>query len=87
MAGRIKKAAKELGLNVMTGGVYGAAKGVKTVAGIAACKKKGGKWVGGRCQIGQQPRGGRPDIMSTRPKPRTGRKKYPGVGDWYPEKG
>ena len=92
MAGRIKKMAKEVGLNVMTGGLYGAGKSVKTVAGMASCKKKGGKWVKGRCVMGPETKmkgspGPRPDIMSTRPKPRKGRKKYPGTGDWYPEKG
>ena len=96
MAGKIKKMAKEVakvGAAAMIpgGAVVKAALDIKGASGKIACRKKGGKWVKGKCVM--SPKGGpskermRPDITSTRPKPRKGRKKYPGTGDWYPERG
>ena len=86
MAG-IKKIAKEVAegaLNAGTLGLYGA---IKSSSGMASCRKKGGKWVKGKCVMGPDKRRIRPDIMSPIPGARSGKKKYPGTGDWYPEKG
>ena len=101
MAGKIKKIAKNVAegaLNVATLGAYGAVPNMSR--GARSCRKKGGKWVKGKCVTSGGPKGPllgpdgigrkerkRPDITSTRPKTRKGRKKYPGTGDWYPEKG
>ena len=93
MAGKIKQIAKQVSkagvAAVVPGGAaLKAALDVKGSRNKIACQKKGGKWVKGRCVMGPEfETGPRPDIMSTRPKPRTGRKKHPGTGDWYPEKG
>ena len=105
MAGKIKKMAKEVakvGAAAMIpgGAVVKAALDIKGASGKIACRKKGGKWVKGKCVtskgpllgpdgIGRKGEGspGRRPGYPSRPKPRKGRKKYPGTGDWYPERG
>ena len=82
----IKKAAEAVSLLTPFGGLVQGAK----LAGRVSCKKKGRKWVKGKCVMGpSKMQRGAPSkaAMDRLTGTRTGRKKHPGTGDWYPEKG
>ena len=54
-----------------------------------ACRSEGGKWVKGSCVFkeGEVKNYGKPNESYNPYKIRKQRKKHPGTGDWYPEKG
>ena len=64
---------------------------IKKIANKLACRSEGGKWVKGTCVLtdesGEIRNFGKSNEKYVRYDKRKGRKKYPGVGDLYPEKG
>ena len=98
MAGKIKQIAKQVAKAGVAAVVPGGAAlkatlDVKGSRNKIACQKKGGKWVKGRCVDTRFDKQGRPiggpskESRDRLTGTRTGRKKHPGTGDWYPEKG